>query len=326
MNSPVQLADLPPPPPDRSGWPWTEAAPALADRAWPTISIVTPSFNQGDYLEETIRSILLQGYPSLQYLIIDGGSSDKTRDVIAKYAPWIDYWVSERDAGQADAINKGLARCTGEIFQFINSDDYLAPGALAAVARAMEGHDAVAGTVIDFDSAGVRTPLVSRGLRPANFIRRPDDYLYHQPGVWLRTALVKALGGFEVRWRYKFDWVFQLRYCERWPRVAYIDDILVYFRLHHTSKTVSEGLGFWEEELVARDLLAHSAVDGELRSVLQAVVRRRHWRMRVDELMARPGGLSRKHAAARLCVEALRDPFRRIDRYSLGALRRLMAG
>lgn len=329
MSGAVTLADLPAPPKGRSGWPWTQGCEALPPArpdgsAWPRISIVTPSYNQGRFLEETIRSILLQGYPDLEYIVVDGGSTDETLDVVRKYERWIDHWVSEKDDGQADAINKGLARCTGEIFQFINSDDYLAPNALKVVAQAIDGHDAVAGVVVDFDPDGVQTPYASRGLKPANFVNRPAGYCYHQPGVWLRTAHVQALGGFEVCWRYKFDWVFQLRYSERWPRVAYIDDALVHFRLHHSSKTVSESQGFWEEELVARELLYHSAVDRNLKSALAAFVRRRHWRARVDEL-ADARGLSHGAAARRLCTEALRDPLRRIDRYSLGALKRLLA-
>lgn len=96
-------------------------------KPWPKISIVTPSFNQGQYIEETIRSILLQGYPNLEYIVIDGGSTDGAVDVIRKYEKWLTYWVSEPDKGQADAINKGLERCTGEIFNWINSDDILLP-------------------------------------------------------------------------------------------------------------------------------------------------------------------------------------------------------
>ena len=87
---------------------------------WPRISIVTPSYNQGQYIEETIRSILLQGYPNLEYIIIDAGSTDQTVEIIKKYEMFLSYWVSESDNGQAHAINKGLSLCTGEIFNWIN--------------------------------------------------------------------------------------------------------------------------------------------------------------------------------------------------------------
>src|SRR5262249_25120644 len=129
------LSELPSPPTDKTGWPWTEESRRLSnrtteDRAWPRISVVTPSFNQGEFIEETIRSILLQGYPNLEYLIIDGGSTDNTLEIIKKYSSWISYWVSEADAGQSDAINRGLKRASGEFATWINSDDMLYKDAL----------------------------------------------------------------------------------------------------------------------------------------------------------------------------------------------------
>ena len=98
--------------------------------SWPRISVVTPSFNQGQFIEETIRSILLQGYPNLEYFIMDGGSTDGSVEIIKKYSPWLSYWVSEPDSGQSDAINRGLKRASGEFATWINSDDLLSKNAL----------------------------------------------------------------------------------------------------------------------------------------------------------------------------------------------------
>ncbi len=124
------LTLLPPSPDGKSGWPWTTESDSISDRKpdgteWPKISIITPSYNQGEFIEETIRSVLLQNYPNLEYIIIDGGSSDNTINVIKKYEKWITFWVSETDFGQSEAINKGFNRATGELVNWICSDDLL---------------------------------------------------------------------------------------------------------------------------------------------------------------------------------------------------------
>ena len=121
------LSILPKPATDQTGWPWTEEVPpAQYDEraAWPKLTIVTPSFNQGHFLEETIRSVLLQNYPNLEYIVIDGGSTDDSRAILEKYSPWISYWQSEKDKGQSNAINLGFSLASGSYYAWINSDDY----------------------------------------------------------------------------------------------------------------------------------------------------------------------------------------------------------
>jgi glycosyltransferase involved in cell wall biosynthesis len=118
---------LPKPETDQTGWPWTEeTSPTLYDEkiTWPKLTIVTPSFNQGHFLEETIRSVLLQNYPNLEYIVIDGGSTDGSRAILEKYTPWISYWQSQKDSGQSKAINLGFSLASGSYYAWINSDDY----------------------------------------------------------------------------------------------------------------------------------------------------------------------------------------------------------
>lgn len=210
---PATLAILPLAP-ERQGWPWTEGTPlrpaTLPDGSpWPRISIVTPSYNQGQFLEETIRSVLLQGYPNLEYFIIDGGSSDGSVEIIRRYAPWIDYWVSEPDRGQSHAINKGLARTTGEILCWLNSDDVLLPGSLWAVGSFFAAHPKdllVSGQAIWRDSAGrhigdhTLTVHVFRDL-----LRYHQGRFLAQPAVFMRRELVQRTGPLDEDLTYTMD-------------------------------------------------------------------------------------------------------------------------
>lgn len=154
------LSELPDPPPGKTGWPWTEQSDVLPETqpdgtSWPKISIVTPSYNQGEFVEETIRSILLQGYPNLEYIVVDGGSDDETVEILKKYDPWIDHWESKEDRGVSHAINKGVNRTTGDIVNWVNSDDILLPWALRGVAEGFETYsqaDAIYGHRILIDA------------------------------------------------------------------------------------------------------------------------------------------------------------------------------
>lgn len=117
------------------GWPWDKQTETTASDSLPKISIVTVSLNRVNLIEKAIRSVLLQNYPNLEYIIIDGGSTDGTLEIIEKYKPWISYFISEPDRGISNAINKGLSKATGEVLTWLNSDDYYLPGALLAVAK-----------------------------------------------------------------------------------------------------------------------------------------------------------------------------------------------
>ncbi len=130
-----RVTDLPCPPPGKTGWPWTSESAVMPERMmngrhWPTISIVTPNYNYAHFLEATIRSILLQGYPNLEYVIIDDGSTDESMEVIEKYGPWLSSYETGPNQGQYEAINRGFAKTTGPIMAWLNSDDMYLPDAL----------------------------------------------------------------------------------------------------------------------------------------------------------------------------------------------------
>ena len=142
----LTIGDLPAVTAGRNGWPWDasgqarQAAASLGANPTPTVTIVTPSLDQGEFVEETIRSVLAQDYPHLEYIVMDGGSTDDSPAIIERYSPWLTHWRSAPDRGQSDAINRGLARGSGEVCGWLCSDDVLMPGALATVGRYFAEH------------------------------------------------------------------------------------------------------------------------------------------------------------------------------------------
>lgn len=292
----ARLTELPPPPSGengqpRIGWPWTKETPPLppvmANGApWPRISVVTPSYNQGAFIEETIRSVLLQGYPNLEYIILDGGSSDASVSVIKKYEPWLACWTSERDRGQAHAINKGLDLCTGGIFNWVNSDDVLTPGALRAVGEAMgpeqspDTCDAAAGAVQNFDASGPGRVLRNRNITALNLAGKCNGVAMSQPGVWLRTRKARDIGAIDKSFTCSFDAELLFRYFFHHPRIAYIDAVLINFRLHRNSKTVSRSSVFKTENIaILRKFLRdpqYAALAPHLNRRLKQLFWRRH--------------------------------------------------
>jgi len=202
-----RMDELPPPPAGKTGWPWTtgsrEIGTGVDARAnLPKISIVSPSFNQGRFLEETIRSVLLQGYPDLEYIVIDGGSSDASADIIRKYEPWLTYWVSEKDGGQCHAINKGFSHATGEVFGWMNSDDYFQPGALAAIASLRAeapGCVGWAGVCEEVDAEGRHLRMIPAKAGTQEEMSRwvLKEIGFHQPASLFDAGVFKAAGGMD---------------------------------------------------------------------------------------------------------------------------------
>jgi glycosyltransferase involved in cell wall biosynthesis len=290
---PPRLEELPAPPPGKSGWPWTdEPAPLSTARPdgspWPLVSVVTPSFNQGAYVEETIRSVLLQGYPNLEYLVLDGGSKDGTLDVIRKYEKHLTYWVSEPDKGQSDAINKGFARCTGGLMNWLNSDDLLLPGALGVVAEAAF-RDPEAGVYVGWtehvDPAGKklydRRSTVEEINNPLDWVR---NYFF-QPSAYFRREVWEQFGPLDVTLHYTMDVDFWIRASKRW-RFALVPRLISRDREHPASKSMAQRPEMRGElavvqareggiEIVRRDVTeAHSTIRAVMNTPLYRIVKR----------------------------------------------------
>ncbi|MBC8430510.1 MAG: glycosyltransferase [Desulfobacterales bacterium] len=253
MRCPV-LKELPPSPQGKTGWPWTKESPQLPDNMpygspWPKISIVTPSLNQGHFIEETIRSVLLQGYPKLEYIIIDGGSVDESVKIIKKYEKWIAYWVSEKDKGQSQAINKGFKKCTGEIVAWLNSDDLYCKNTLSIIGhkfRTKSNMCLLYGDCIFINGDGnALRSVCSRDFQKNQII---DLNFIFQPSAFIKKSVVSELYYLDEKLNFAMDFDLWIRILKRYPSV-YLPISLSMFRWHDDSKTMKKGLGFLLEDL-----------------------------------------------------------------------------
>jgi glycosyltransferase involved in cell wall biosynthesis len=231
----------------------------------PKITVVTPSFNQAKYLQQTIKSVLAQGYPNLEWLVVDGGSKDDSVDVIKQYQQHFAWWVSEKDKGHPDALNKGYSRATGEIFCFVNSDDLLEPGALRYVGRTFRDKPQtnwVVGWAKYFDNANDEWVY---GPQPTD---RPIDFFLHNPipqisSFW-RTSAFKTAGPFRLKypWAFDYDYWMRLRFISQWKPVQ-VRRCLGAFRLHMESKTCSAPQTYGPENAALREEYAQYLTPAE---------------------------------------------------------------
>lgn len=217
-------------------------------RRGPLVSIVTPSYNQGRYIERTIESVLSQDYPNLEYIVVDGGSDDNTVAILKKYEEHLT-WISEKDRGQADAINKGFRMAKGEVMAWLNSDDTYLPGAIHQSVAYFEAHPEVGmlyGEGYHIDEDGER--IERYYTEPFDYQRLSEVCFICQPTVFLRAQVINTVGPLDVTLDYCLDYEYWMRIAKRF-RIGYLDAYLANTRLHLDTKTLSKRVEVHEETL-----------------------------------------------------------------------------
>jgi glycosyltransferase involved in cell wall biosynthesis len=267
----------------KTGWPWREKILRFPDGApdendWSRISVVTPSYNQGQFLEETIRSVLHQDYPNLEYIIIDGASTDSSAEIIKKYEPWLKYWVSEPDRGQGHAINKGFQHASGELLAWLNSDDMYLPGALWTIGKAVRHcreRDSkwngwfTGGCIYENLVTQEREPLIP-AEPPEDPLRRLSWRCPQRSSFWTK-ACWEAVGGVPEDMHFVFDTEFFLRLVLSGFKPQVLSEVLALGRLHESCKTLAHPEAWGIEVLNMYDRLASFLEPNDRRRVRRAV-------------------------------------------------------
>jgi GT2 family glycosyltransferase len=270
-------------------WPWLSPAQVVPakmpnGKPWPRISIVTPSYQQGEFIERTIRSVLLQGYPNLEYIVVDGGSTDYTQTILRRYTAELDVCISEADDGQAAAINKGFRHSTGEILGWLNSDDMHLPSTLIEVALAFENAKALcldypidlvcgrtllysenAGAIVNahrskFSSGISRLPI---DLNDFDGVWQKSPGFFYQPEVFFTLDIWKKAGsGLNPFLHYALDYDLWIRMAKLETFLYSTDAYLAIFRLHDKQKTkFGDGITYPEHQAISRFHRQNTAPD-----------------------------------------------------------------
>jgi len=211
---------------------------------FPLISIITPSYNQGQFLEETIRSVLLQDYPDIEYIVIDGGSTDNSQAIIRKYKTQLAWFVSETDSGQADAINKGLKKATGEFVAWINSDDIYTKGAISSAVDKLKSNPdcgMVYSNVLSIDAES----SIFNTMEYGNWgIRELMQFnIIGQPGVFMRRKALEDVGLLDPKFHFLMDHNLWLKIALKYP-VKYINEFWAAARFHPAAKNIAHAEKF----------------------------------------------------------------------------------
>lgn len=276
------------------------------------VSIITPSYNQARYLEQTICSVLEQDHPRIEYIVMDGASTDGSVEVIRKHAGQLVYWESVKDQGQADAINKGFARATGEIVAWLNSDDYYLPGTISAAVKVFEENPDVVlvyANMLAVDENGQTfNTLTYKQLTLEDLL---CFQIIGQPAVFMRRSVLQQTSGLDPTFHFLLDHLLWIQIAKR-GRVLHVNQTWSAARYHAEAKNVAKATEFGRE---AFRILETIAQDKDLAATLHKIDRRAHASAyRVDARYLLDGGLPGK---------ALNAWFRALVIYPPVALKRM---
>lgn len=276
------------------------------------VSIITPSYNQAKYLEQTILSVLHQEYSRIEYIVIDGASTDGSVDIIKKYAGKLTHWESVKDKGQADAINKGFARATGEIIAWLNSDDYYLPGTVSAAVKVFEENPDVVlvyGNMLAVDENGQTfNTLTYKQLTLEDLI---CFQIIGQPAVFMRRSALQKTSGLDPAFHFLLDHLLWIQ-ISKYGKVLHVNQTWSAARYHAEAKNVAKAAEFGRE---AFRILETIAKDIDLTATLHKIDRRAHASaFRVDARYLLDGGLP---------AQALQAWFRALFIYPPVALKRM---
>ena len=302
----------------------------IAAAALPRISIIVPSLNQGEFIESTLRSVLDQNYPNLELIVMDGGSKDRTVEILGRYAAQITFWESAEDRGQSHAINKGLARATGDVWCYLNSDDLLSPGSLARIGALFRDPavDWIGGiTVIFNDKADCGTVTPQEPKSPKEILtpwKRSVEHVFPCSNVcFMRRSIYEKLGGFDESYGYSMDMEYYTRAHFAGFTLTRVAEVLGRWRWHAASKTVRDGTAyrFLEEELRIAAAYA-DRLEPPAREELHREIAQHRKSYLVRRALHSPLEKSRASRLFRLVFEAIRHPSLMWFRPWLGAVKK----
>jgi glycosyltransferase involved in cell wall biosynthesis len=263
------------------------------------VSVVTPSYNQGGFVEETIRSVLLQGYPNLEYIVMDGGSTDGTVEILEKYDPWIEEWVGEPDEGQTHAINKGFQRASGDAVTWLNSDDILLPGALGAAASRLFDDpdcDAVFGNVRLIDEQSVLTGRYTAASPQLSAMLRRWHNPLPQQGFLMRRTVYEDCGPFDERLDFPMDLEYWIRCLRNGKTFAVVDRDLGGFRVHDGSKTQDQHRQFTRDMVDVVKRVREETDDETMRALCEQSLHERYYNATLNAYAWEQSRLVRRYA------------------------------